>query len=517
MADDLRAFADRSAGDDARRTHPRVLLQTLIDRELLLIEARALGMAQHEEVLSRLEKSENRELAQVMLRRQLAQAVITDQEVERAYAQPGWDEQIRALEIFLPTAAKATQVLQLLADGMDFAEAGRQHSVDPYFGVPSGEARQTVYHPFDHPRAVVEAVSGLPTGGVTPPVPLHGGFVITTVTERRKVELLQVSEGIREMLLAEKRKQLRNSYLRHLKWDFDTSFHPEGMDLVVAVLRGEVAAGSLDGEQRGLSVYAFEGFKMDVAEVLNAVGSARAAWPEVTADAVNAKLAESHFPNNLMSRDARRKGVDQTVDFLRWRRSRLHDLMLRQLRQKVLAEGPAVSEEDLERFYEDNKRRFRIAAWARIQELLVEDPEQARELAGQIREGAAIGPLSRAHSLRESEDGILDISTSHTPVYGEVWMNAVMNAPLNEVRGPIKTTGGYSVFKVLEMHPEHYYTLESERVRKAVTRDVREQKERESFNRYLEGLRQKHAGRIQLHEDNLESFVRQDDAANEST
>ena len=50
-----------------------------------------------------------------------------------------------------------------------------------------------------------------------------------------------------------------------------------------------------------------------------------------------------------------------------------------------------------------------------------------------------------------------------------------------------------------------------------MTRDVREQKERESFNRYLEGLRQKHAGRIQLHEDNLESFVRQDDAANEST
>lgn len=509
VADDLRVFDARSEGDTASRTDPRILLQTLIDRQLLLQEASALGLQQHEQVLSELEKNETRELADAMLARQVAQAVITQAEVERAYSRPGWDEQIRTLEIFVPTAAKASQILELLAGGMDFAEAGRQHSVDPYYGVPAGEARQSVYHPFDHPRIVVEAISGLSTGGVTAPVPLHGGFVITTVTARLKVELLQVSERIRETLLTEKRKQLRNSYLRHLKWDFGTSFHPEGMDLVVAVLRGEVAAGALDAEQRGLSVYAFEGFKMDVVEVLEAVGPARAGWSEVTADAVNDKLAQSHFPNNLMSRDARRKGVDQTEDFLKWRQARLHDLMLEQLREKVLAEEPDASEEDLEEFYQDNKRRFRFAAWARIQELLVEDPEQARELAVQIRDGAAMGPLASAHSQRKTVDGILDISTSHTPVYGEVWMNAVMNAPLNEVRGPVKTPGGYSVFTVLEMHPEHYYTLESERVRKAVTRDVRQQQQRESFNRYLEGLRQKHAAKIQLYEDNLESYIRE--------
>ena len=120
-----------------------------------------------------------------------------------------------------------------------------------------------------------------------------------------------------------------------------------------------------------------------------------------------------------------------------------------------------------------------------------------------------MGPLAHEHSGRgKGEDGVIDVSTSHTPVYGETWMNAVMNAPLNQVRGPIKATGGYSVFKVLERYPETYYPLSSERVRKAVTRDVRQQKEREFFNRYVEDLRQKYAERIEVHEENLESLAR---------
>jgi len=165
-----------------------------------------------------------------------------------------------------------------------------------------------------------------------------------------------------------------------------------------------------------------------------------------------------------------------------------------------------VQEEDLQAFYEDNKQRFRAAPWVHIQEILVEDPELARDLVTRIAEGADMASLAQAHSQRKKEDGLLDVSTSHTPMYGEVWMNAVMNAPLNEVRGPIKTTGGYSVFTVLEKHPEIFHTLESDRVRRSVTRDVRQQKERRAFNRYLEALRQKYAGQITVYEEALASL-----------
>ena len=35
-------------------------------------------------------------------------------------------------------------------------------------------------------------------------------------------------------------------------------------------------------------------------------------------------------------------------------------------------------------------------------------------------------------------------------------MNAVMNAELNQLQGPIQTRGGYSIFRVVERYPEIY-------------------------------------------------------------
>lgn len=503
--DGLRAYESALPEATQSPAQHRARLQTLIDRELLLLEARQRHLDADAAVLGQLDQSQSQELAETMLRRQLEPAVVTDDEVARAYGEAGWGEQLKALEIFVPTEALARQVVEQLQKGVAFEEAGRQYSVDPYFGVPSGGPKQTLYWRFDRPRALVEALLPLPPRGVTPPVPLQGGYAIAMVVERRQADLAEAAAGIRDALLEEERQQLRHSYLRHLKWDFGTSYHPEGMELVVAVLRGEVADDALDEAQRRLPVYTFEGFGMDVAEVLAAMGPARGRR-EATADAVHRKLADGYLPNKLMARDAQRKGVEQTEDFQQWRRTRLEDLMLTRLRELVLADAPAPAEADLERYYEEHKSRFRAAAWARLQEILVADAELAQQLATRVREGADLQALARAHSTRKTEDGILDVSTSHTPAYGETWMNAVMNAPLDEVRGPIKTTGGYSVFRVLERHPEHYYTLADARVRRAVARDLGQQLEREGFNRFVEDLRQRYADRIELHEEPLESL-----------
>ena len=505
-ASDLRAFEARLEGDAEEQMDHRAHLQTLIDREVLLVEARGLDLQGDGEVLRQLKEHETRALANAMLRRHvLEQAVVGEEEIERAHAQAGWDTRVVAMEIFVPDAERARQVMDLLQKGTDFTEVGRLFATDPYFGVPAGDPKHSVYSPFDGPRAVVEAVFALPLGGVSQPIPLHGGFVIATPVERRKVELTEVADGIRQALLKEKKKQLRQSYLRHLKWDLGISFHAQAMDLVVAVLKRTVSPDSLDEEQRRLSVYSFEGFEMDVEKVLEVVRPSRTEWPQASADAVNGKLTESYFPNMVMAQDARRKGIERTEVFQRWRRAERENLMIARLRQQVLAQGTEPSEEDLERFYEENKRRYRTSAWMRIQEILVEDPAHAQDLAAQIAGGAEMGPLARAHSLRrKGQAGIIDVSASQAPLYGEVWMNAVMNAPLNQIRGPVQTRGGYSVFKTLEMHPESFFTLENDRVRQSVTRDARVRKERALFNRYLEELREKFADRIEVYEENLQ-------------
>ena len=489
----------------AMRAQHRDNLQTLIDREVLLLEANERGLQRDEEVLAKLAKRETKALADAMLRRNVtAKVSVTEDDIEKAYARPGWGEKVTTMEIFVPNQEQARQVQVLLAQGEDFAEVGRQFAADPYYGMNTGEIRRLAYSPFDSPPSLVQAVFALPEDGVTEPLPLHGGFIIAKVAERRRAELVEVEDGIREALGDEQQKQLRESYLRHLKWDLDTVFDAEGMDVVVGVLRGAIRYADLDEIQRQHPVYAFEGLQMDVAEVLEAVRPSGRLWPEASVASVNEKLSESHFPTRLMAHDARRKGLDKTEAFARSHELALGNLMLMKLREQILAEAPAPTEEELLAFYEEHKHRFRSPPHAQLEEILLETPSEARQIAAQIEAGAEWSELARAHSRRRNaKDGLLYVSQSQAPFLGEPWMNAVMNAELQQLQGPIQTRGGYSIFRVIERYPEIYYGLELERVRNAVERDVRERIEREFFNSYLRDLRQKYAEQIDVYEEHL--------------
>ena len=344
----------------AMRSQHRDNLQTLIDREVLLLEANERSLQRDEEVLAELAKRETKALADAMLRRNVtAKVSVTEDDIEKAYVRPGWGEKVTTMEIFVPNQEQARQVQALLAQGEDFAEVGRQFAADPYYGMNTGEIRRLAYSPFDSPPSLVQAVFALPVGGVTEPLPLHGGFIIAKVAERRRAELVEVEDGIRKALSDEQQKQLRESYLRHLKWDLDTVFDAEGMDIVVSVLQGAVRYADLDEAQRQRPVYAFEGLQMDVAEVLEAVRPSGRLWPEASVASVNEKLSESHFPTRLMAHDARRKGLDKTEAFARSHELALGNLMLMKLREQILAEVPAPTEDELLAFYEEHKHRFR--------------------------------------------------------------------------------------------------------------------------------------------------------------
>ena len=503
-AADLRTLKD-NLKDVTMRSQHRDNLQTLIDREVLLLEANGRSLQRDEEVLAKLAKRETKALADAMLRRNVTSKVsVAEDDIEKAYARPGWGEKVTTMEIFVPDQEQARQVQALLAQGEDFAEVGRQFAADPYYGMNTGEIRRQAYSPFDGPRALVEAVFALPEGGVTEPLPLHGRLVIAKVAERRRAELVEVEDGIRKALGDEQQKQLRESYLRHLKWDLDTVFDAEGMDLVVSVLQGAIRYADLDEAQRQHPVYAFEGLQMDVAEVLEAVRPSGRLWPEASVASVNEKLSESHFPTRLMAHDARRKGLDKTEAFARSHELALGNLMLMKLREQILAEAPAPTEDELLAFYEEHKHRFRSPPHAQLEEILLETPDEARQIAAQIEAGAEWSELARAHSRRRNaEDGLLYVSQSQAPFLGEAWMNAVMNAELQQLQGPIQKRGGYSIFRVIERYPEIYYGLELERVRNSVERDVRERIEREFFNSYLRDLREKYAEQIDVYEEHL--------------
>ena len=505
-AGDLRAFVSGRPSSPRTAEEYRSHLQTLIDRRVLLAEARAQGLEEDRQVLERLEEEKKRKLHDEMMRLEVYDEVsVEEEEIEQAYQQAGWSVQVVSQEIFVPDEETAQKVVDLLENGMDFAEVARLHAVDRMMGLPSGKSDHFTYSPYDAPKAVVRRVFVLPEGGTTGPIPLRGGHVIARARERRRVKIEEVRDKIRTYLHDLKVDILRERYLRRLRTELDFRSHPQNMEVVVQVLKDGRSLSNLPEEQLRLPVYTFGDVVLGVEEVIEAVEPAKAQWRQINQEEVIVELKRTLLPVEVMACDGRGRGVDQTDAFRRLLQAEKEDLVLVHLRDLVLEERLQVAQEDLAAYYESHKRRFRIPAQAHLQELLVEDPDQARDLVRQIEAGAELSELIGQYSIRRYnvEEGVLRVFDIQHPLYGEEWMNTAMNAPLNELQGPVETKGGYSIFKVFHRYAESFDTLANKWVQGMVVRAVKEEKEGSIFNYYLEELRKKYAELIKVYEGNV--------------
>jgi parvulin-like peptidyl-prolyl isomerase len=497
----LQAFEARLPAGKEPLDH-RAHLETLVDRELLLQEARDRGLEEDPQVLGYLEQREVKELANQMMRRQVLERVkVTEEQVQQAYDQGGWNRQVVTREIFVPDEARAGRAAALLKGGASFEAVASEYAVDRVFKVPVKAAQQFAYSPQDAPRAVVEAVRGLPVGGVTPPIFIRDGYVIARVEEHRPVSLEAVREQIRKALQRQQTNEVRDAYLIHLKQEFNIQEQAQGMDLVMGVLQGQVE--ELSSEQRQLPVYTYGDRRLSVEEVLEVALPARDDWPAVTKQHLVGELTRSLFPRTVMAQDARRRGMDQQEGFKLWRQWEQEDLMIGRLRSLVL-EKIEVTQADLEAYYEAHRATYRSPAVAQLLEVLLEDPDQARTVAEQVARGADLAALAKARSIRQNaQDGVLVVYGPQGPIYGEEWLKAVMHVPVGTVQGPLRCKGGYSVFKVLERQPESYFGLDQQGVLRSVRRAVTEEKERRAFNGFLEELQRRRAGQVRIFEEHL--------------
>lgn len=110
------------------------LLEQLIDRRLLLEQARARNLRDDLDVQRRLRQLEARVLEQAYLRH-VIDSKVTEEAVRRRYEQEKEnmtrEKQVRARHILVKTREEAVEILRELSRGKDFAELAREKSIGP--------------------------------------------------------------------------------------------------------------------------------------------------------------------------------------------------------------------------------------------------------------------------------------------------------------------------------------------------------------------------------------------------
>ena len=509
LANDLLSY-ERSieVGDSIGYEEHLENLKVLIDRELLITEAQGRGLEDDPDFKRVLLGDIEDKLAEMMFNLEVeGRSEPTVEEIESAYATGDWDRQVVSIELFLPDEATALRVRNEILAGLDIFEAGRLYSVDRLMHIPMGGVQQFVYNVHDGPEEVVQRVFQIPAGSLSSPIPLFKGFVLSYVAEYRDVSRDEVMDELVQYVRKEKRRLLRGAYLQHLNKSLDLKFDPEGVDRAVSLLV-DSNSGNADKQISDSTrvVYSYGSTTVTLSEVIDAVGGASARWPEISAENLIAEIKNTVLPALLMSANARQRGVDESEEFLSWKRGRSEDLLLSLLRRNTTADI-SVSDGEVETRYQQTKRRFRIPGYARVRDLLVATQEEAQVFKQSVENGADFEKIIRDHTLRKGrKKGVYRVFALQANQYGTAWMNYVLNVPIGSLQGPIQAEGGYSILEVVERVADDHYSLEESRVRSAVTRDVRQGKERAIFNELVAQVRAERSSEIIIYEDHVRAI-----------
>ena len=509
LANDLLAY-ERSIemGDSIGYEEHIENLKVLIDRELLIAEAQGRGLENDPDFKRVLLGDIENKLAEMMFNLEVeGRSEPTVEEIESAYATGDWDRQVVSIELFLPDEETALRVRNEILAGLDIFEAGRLYSVDRLMHIPMGGVQQFVYNVHDGPKEVVQRVFQIPAGSLSSPIPLFKGFVLSYVAEYRDVSRDEVMDELVQYVRKEKRRLLRGAYLQHLNKSLHLKFDPEGVDRAVSLL---VDSNNGNGNKKipdsTRVVYSYGSTAVTLSEVIDAVAGASARWPEISAENLIAEIKNTVLPALLMSANARQRGVDESEEFLSWKRGRSEDLLLSLLRRNTTADI-SVSDAEVEARYQQTKRRFRIPGYARVRDLLVATQEEAQVFKQSVENGADFEKIIRDHTLRKGrKKGVYRVFALQANQYGTAWMNYVLNVPIGTLQGPIQAEGGYSILEVVERVADDHYSLEESRVRSAVTRDVRQGKERAIFNELVAQVRTERSSEIIIYEDHVRAI-----------
>ena len=489
-------------GVEEARNH----LNTMINIELMIMEAQAADLDESPEFRTRLAQVRQEKLASTFQDRALEVEEEVEESEVREYAERmGLTRAIRLADIMVPSRENALAVLRELKNGVPFGQVAKQWSINKKTLAQGGDlGRYTTREQMITP--LQDKLFSLALGQVSEPIKIGGHYSIFTVIADSTIELspdrkLAIQMGLKE----EKKQRARLTLVAELKEKYHLELDREGLALIVEKVRGGTSFAT--EAKRNIVLYRYDGGEItaqDLAEADRALkGNALA---QISDSSQVVAFAERHVvPNAMLVEAALRAGIDEEAATVEWLDDQAKQFLTRALRARVLRAKVTIAENELRQFYEAHAERYLHPEQIEVQEILVETETEALSLMKQIQKGAPLGDLAKKYSIRSLEDrdeeGRFHFHLFEKDFFGG-FVEVAEKAEIGALTGPAKVNEGYSIFKVLSRGRKRETFAEAEwRVRSQLKRE----KEKKTFNQFIEELRNKYAAKMVIREDNLKA------------
>ena len=215
----------------------REYLQSLIDRTLILREARAGKLDRSPAFVSEVATALRRRLIREIEQRAVEdQVAITEEEMRRVFAEQNWERWIKIAHIVVPTEERAEEAMAALRAGTPFEEVAREFSTHSRTASLGG-VKPMYYSRFHAVPLVRDVLFSLEVGEISEPIAVPQGYEIFKVLSELQGTYEQTRKFLFETLSEERLEARRKAYTDSLAEQFQLTPAPHGLGVLMEILR----------------------------------------------------------------------------------------------------------------------------------------------------------------------------------------------------------------------------------------------------------------------------------------
>lgn len=492
----------------------RNLLNSLIDKELLVQEARASNIENMTWFIDELTNYERSNILRLYEKREIISKLnITEEMVEAHYRATRRDRSIRLGGIMVNTEQAADALYQQLQDGANFDQLARTHSIHRESAERGGDTGLYQLRDQLMPQVAAEVVN-LEIGEIAPPVQLlvarEQKFAIFTVLDEIPAPLEASENRIREELLIAQRNQYLQTMLDSLRGVYQPQPQPQNLALLaerISQFTGEEFA--LAGADVALPACTFgKGEPISLGKFVETIRQMKIS-PQMLIDTERTAeyLDRRIVPEYLFMSEIINAGLDQDPEFRASIAAKRQELMVTGLRKLMVDQHLSVAPEEARTFYDEHPEKFTKPTTTVAIEILVSSDSLAQHLHTELAQATQAKAETLAVRHSERAEALHHNGRINLNIYTEQFFPGISDLAhdleIGQVGGPVRTQRGYSVFKVVDRQREHIpYTEDSQRRARAY---VLIDKAQHRYIEYMRSLRKIYP--ITIHEAHLKQYT----------
>ena len=496
----------RVSGADGDR--PREYLQPLIDRKLLVHEARARNLEDDLDYLRWHRQTVHNPVIQKVVEASVGSALeIGDAELRRYCESTECDRAVQLGVLFFAARSEAQSYREALFKGefkWENCTGGNELAAGK---LESGEChynRDYIVKYRMHPE--VRWLAGeLDKLEVSDVFELGGKYGVYQAVDTRRVGFSAVRDDVYAELYTRRMREVFHSLADSLREKCDIEPITEGWNALCYEAAGSCRSSKGGGVKGDAGVLRIGKDTLTVRQACVELRAAKGNLGGFADSARVAQLLESHvIPQLLILQEAETKGMVSAIEAeLRGRsEEKLVEIML----AKELSRARTIDDEEARQFYESHPEWFRTAEEITVQEILVAEAELALELKARIHAGEKMGELADQYTKRQTSQGkggVFHFHSIESIRFGELARRA-REAPIGELVGPIQVEEGHSVFKVLSRERKQLAWDKKQKLRaKLMLESAQKDSMRVAF---VHALREKYSANVQVFDQVLKAM-----------